>query len=165
MAQDASEATGDLPGPVRIVSDAGGAGDVGSAANGAGDVTAERWLSGRGWRVRVLTSYPVPSTRPDVEPCVPHPRGPGGLAESAEPAEYMEPAGSAEVRELHSLADVVRFVCAGCLEWCEATLVAVRRRCLVCPGCFAVQVTGRGPVTYHRPRTRWRDSVTAMRRR
>ncbi|MCP2251316.1 hypothetical protein LY13_000044 [Prauserella aidingensis] len=41
--------------------------------------------------------------------------------------------------ELHSLADVAEFVCAQCREWCEATLVAIRRRHLVCPGCFGAQ--------------------------
>ncbi|MCP2237431.1 PEP-CTERM protein-sorting domain-containing protein [Prauserella halophila] len=47
--------------------------------------------------------------------------------------------------ELHSLADVVEFVCAQCLEWCEATLVAIRRRYLVCPGCFGEQPQSLAP--------------------
>ncbi|MFC4003163.1 hypothetical protein ACFS2C_15300 [Prauserella oleivorans] len=39
--------------------------------------------------------------------------------------------------ELHSLADAIEFVCAHCLELCEATLVAILRRRLVCPSCYA----------------------------
>jgi len=99
MAPEASETAGDVPGPVRVV----------------GDVAA-RWLYGRDWRVRVLSSYSVPTAS----------SGHAGLPGSPS-------------HELHSLADAVSFVCAGCLEWCEATLVAVRYRCLVCPGCFSVQ--------------------------
>ncbi|MCP2180407.1 hypothetical protein LY12_001669 [Prauserella alba] len=51
---------------------------------------------------------------------------------------YSVPVGQGSA-ELHSLADVVEFVCAQCLEWCQATLVAIRRRHLVCPGCFGAQ--------------------------
>ncbi|MCR3722919.1 hypothetical protein LY15_004926 [Prauserella flava] len=90
MAPEASEAADGVFGPVRLVREA-----------------ATRALHGRGWRIRVLSSYSVPVGQ-----------------------------GSAE---LHSLADVVEFVCAQCLEWCEATLVAIRRRYLVCPGCFGAQ--------------------------
>lgn len=49
--------------------------------------------------------------------------------------------------ELHSLADVAEFVCAQCREWCEATLVAIRRRHLVCPGCFGAQPQSAVPPT------------------
>lgn len=48
--------------------------------------------------------------------------------------------------ELHSLADVAEFVCAQCRQWCEATLVAIRRRYLVCPGCFGAQPHAAVPV-------------------
>lgn len=57
---------------------------------------------------------------------------------------YSVPVGEGSV-ELHSLADVVEFVCAQCLERCEATLVTIRHRHLVCPGCFGARPQAAGP--------------------
>ncbi|EHY87202.1 hypothetical protein ACQPZU_09770 [Saccharomonospora azurea] len=50
--------------------------------------------------------------------------------------------------DLHSLARAVEFACAHCREHCEATLVAVRDDCLLCPGCYAaLDVVQAAPAT------------------
>lgn len=38
--------------------------------------------------------------------------------------------------DLYSLAEAVRFRCGRCGDPCEATLVAVRDHCLLCPSCY-----------------------------
>ncbi|EID52414.1 hypothetical protein [Saccharomonospora xinjiangensis] len=47
--------------------------------------------------------------------------------------------------DLFSLATAIEFHCADCAQPCEATLVAVRQRWLLCPGCYATLGVVRAP--------------------
>ncbi|MFF5989224.1 hypothetical protein [Prauserella flavalba] len=46
---------------------------------------------------------------------------------------------------LHSLASAIEFECARCHASCEATLVGVLHRLLVCPSCYAALGARRRP--------------------